>query len=84
MATAAEFVRRYPATVYCVDHAGYPVRRDRGYFAEWSAGMRKLAKVENTVVKVSGQGTYDRAWTVESLQECPPEWWDLSLGPELR
>lgn len=78
MPTAAEFVRHYPQTTYCVDHAGYPARRDRTYFSDWSAGIRKLAAAPNTIVKVSALGTYDRGWTVESLRpwilECVAAW----------
>lgn len=68
METAAEFVRRYPATVYCVDHAGYPTRRDRSYFSAWSRGLRQIAKAANTIVKISALGTYDHHWTLDSLR----------------
>ena len=78
MADAAELARRFPDVVYCVDHAGFPRRRDRDYFEEWRAGMRKLAAVENTVVKISGLGMGDHRWTVESLRpwvlECIDAW----------
>jgi len=45
-----------------------PRRRDSEYFEAWRDGMRKLAAVENTVVKISGLGMVDHAWTVESLR----------------
>ena len=35
MPDAAELARMFPAVTYCVDHAGFPRRRDREYFAEW-------------------------------------------------
>jgi predicted TIM-barrel fold metal-dependent hydrolase len=61
-----------------VDHCGFPRRRDRDYFETWRAGMRKLAAVGNTVVKISGLGMADHAWTVESLRpwvlECIDAW----------
>jgi predicted TIM-barrel fold metal-dependent hydrolase len=78
MASAAEFVREHPATTYCVDHAGYPTRRDHSYFTEWRDGMRRIAAVPNTIVKISALGTYDRTWTLESLRpwvlECIDAW----------
>ena len=78
MAAAAAVARRHPGIVYCVDHAGFPRRRDPEYFAEWAAGMRSLASVENTVVKISGLGQADHRWTVESLRpwilECIELW----------
>jgi predicted TIM-barrel fold metal-dependent hydrolase len=78
MADAAELAARHPGIVYCVDHAGFPRRRDREYFEAWRDGMRKLAAVENTVVKISGLGMVDHDWTVDSLRpwvhECIAAW----------
>ncbi len=78
MPDAAELARMFPAVTYCVDHAGFPRRRDREYFAEWRRGMRAIAAVENTVVKISGLGMSDHRWTVESLRpwvlECIEAW----------
>jgi predicted TIM-barrel fold metal-dependent hydrolase len=78
MADAAELARRFPEIVYCVDHAGFPRRRDSDYFREWRTGMRKLAAVDNTVVKISGLGMCDHRWTLESLRpwvsECIEAW----------
>ena len=40
--------------------------------------MRKIAAVENTIVKVSGLGMCDHGWTVDSLRpwilECIDAW----------
>lgn len=78
MGDAAELARRFSEVVYCVDHAGFPRRRDSEYFREWRAGMRKLAAVENTVVKISGLGMVDHRWTVDSIRpwvlECIDAW----------
>jgi predicted TIM-barrel fold metal-dependent hydrolase len=78
MADAAELARRFPEVVYCVDHAGFPRRRDPEYFKQWREEMRKLAAVENTVVKISGLGMCDHRWTLESLRpwvlECIELW----------
>lgn len=68
MEVASNLVARHPGTTYCVDHAGLPTQRDGEYFARWRAGMRSLAAVENTVVKISGLGMGDHRWTVDSLR----------------
>jgi predicted TIM-barrel fold metal-dependent hydrolase len=68
MRTAASFVAEVPGVVYCVDHAGYPERRDSEYFHMWKTEMGRLAQVENTIVKISALGTYDPEWTIESLR----------------
>jgi predicted TIM-barrel fold metal-dependent hydrolase len=78
MDNAAALAGRHPGIVYCVDHAGFPRRRDREYFEEWRRGMRGLAAVDNTVVKISGLGMCDHRWTVESIRpwvlECINAW----------
>jgi predicted TIM-barrel fold metal-dependent hydrolase len=78
MDDAARLVERHPGITYCVDHAGFPRRRDREYFEEWRTGMRKLAALPNTVVKISGLGMCDHRWTVDSWRpwvlECIDAW----------
>jgi predicted TIM-barrel fold metal-dependent hydrolase len=68
MGLLAEIASRHPGITVCVDHAGYPKRRDDEYFREWRDGMAKLAGVESTVVKISGLGMVDHRWTVSSLR----------------
>jgi predicted TIM-barrel fold metal-dependent hydrolase len=68
MGLLAEIAERHPGITVCIDHAGYPKRRDDAYFREWREGMAKLAQVENTVVKISGLGMADHRWTVDSLR----------------
>lgn len=78
MATAARVAATNPAITYCVDHAGFPRRRDAEYFGAWRTGMRTLAAVPNTVVKISGLGMCDHRWTVDSIRpwalECIDAW----------
>ncbi len=78
MDACAAVAARNPETVYCIDHAGYPRERGREYFAEWARGMRAIAAVPSTVVKISGLGMADHAWTVESIRpwvlECIEAW----------
>jgi predicted TIM-barrel fold metal-dependent hydrolase len=68
MGALADVAERHPAIVVCVDHAGFPRRRDDDYFREWRDGMAKLARAESTVVKISGLGMVDHRWTVDSLR----------------
>jgi len=68
MPQLAKVAHRHPGVTVCVDHAGFPRRRDPDYFQEWRRGMAALADCENTVVKISGLGQCDHEWTVESLR----------------
>lgn len=64
-ATAA-LAARHPEVTYCMDHALTPRRRDHGYFEEWRDALRQLAAVPSIVIKISGLGMGDHAWTVDS------------------
>jgi predicted TIM-barrel fold metal-dependent hydrolase len=68
MVKARDLARKFPNVILCVDHAGFPVRRDAEYYAHWQAGMRAVAEAENAVVKISGLGMFDNAWTIESIR----------------
>jgi predicted TIM-barrel fold metal-dependent hydrolase len=68
MPLLAGVARRFSDLSICVDHAGFPRRRDDEYFRKWRAGMEHLAQCENTVVKVSGLAMVDHRWTVDSLR----------------
>jgi predicted TIM-barrel fold metal-dependent hydrolase len=57
-----------PGVPVCVDHAGFPLRRDFAYFRSWRDGMAALARLEHTVVKISGLGMCDHRWSVASIR----------------
>ena len=57
-----------PGIPVCIDHAGFPVRRDDDYFRAWRRGMTALAGLEQSVVKISGLGMCDHRWTVASIR----------------
>lgn len=65
---AAALAERNPETVLCVDHCGFPKRRDDAYLATWREGIAKLAAVPSVVLKISGLGMVDHRWTVDSLR----------------
>jgi predicted TIM-barrel fold metal-dependent hydrolase len=67
MADAVELARAYPDTLIILNHAGMPVERDKEGVRRWRHGMVALAAVPNVVVKISGLGTVDWNWTVESI-----------------
>jgi predicted TIM-barrel fold metal-dependent hydrolase len=68
MPAAAELAGRFPGVTLCIDHAGFPRERSEEYFRAWRGQMRNLASAGNTVVKISGLGQCDHAWTVDSMR----------------
>lgn len=74
MGLARALAERHPGVTLCIDHAGFPgyagiprvPASDGG--AAWRAGMAELAKAPNVVVKISGLGMSDHAWTAESIR----------------
>jgi predicted TIM-barrel fold metal-dependent hydrolase len=67
-ADVAELAGRHPDTMLCVDHAGFPQRRDDDYFKLWRDGLDRMAAAPNVVMKISGLGMVDHEWTAESLR----------------
>ena len=61
-------LREFPGITLCVDHAGFPRRRDEAYFKQWRACMASLAACDNAVMKISGLGMGDHQWTVDSIR----------------
>jgi predicted TIM-barrel fold metal-dependent hydrolase len=68
MGQARKVIERHPGVTLCVDHAGFPRRRDAAYFAEWRDGLREVAAAPNAVIKISGLGMADHRWTVASIR----------------
>jgi predicted TIM-barrel fold metal-dependent hydrolase len=63
---AAELAREVPGATMCIDHAGFPRKRDEEYFAHWRTELAKVAACDNAVIKISGLGMCDPHWTLES------------------
>ena len=81
MPSLADLARRHADTVFVLDHAGMPAERSPEALDGWERGMRLLASCPNVVVKLSGYGMTDTAWTVERLRPFvrgPIEW----FGPD--
>jgi predicted TIM-barrel fold metal-dependent hydrolase len=68
MADAVALARLYPDTLIILNHAGMPVDRDAEGLNIWRRGISDLATVANVVVKISGLGTVDWKWTVDSIR----------------
>jgi predicted TIM-barrel fold metal-dependent hydrolase len=62
LADLARFAKAFPETTIVVDHVGGPLGvgpyagRRQEAFAEWRQGLRQLAELPNTVVKIGGLG----------------------------
>lgn len=67
-AKARALAETCPGVVMCLDHCGVPLERTDAYFDHWRSELRNLAEAPNVVVKVSGLGMCDPAWTVESIR----------------
>jgi predicted TIM-barrel fold metal-dependent hydrolase len=68
MADAAALAHANPDTLIILNHAGMPVDRDEEGIRLWQRGIRELAGASNVVVKISGLGTVDWKWTMESIR----------------
>lgn len=66
---AVEVVRANPGIRFILNHAGMFVDREAPPgWRQWRDGLRALAALENTAVKVSGLAMFDHHWTVESFR----------------
>jgi predicted TIM-barrel fold metal-dependent hydrolase len=69
MPDAAALAKKNPSTTIILNHTGMFV--DRATLAGWRAwrdGMIALAANPNVMVKISGMGMIDHAWTIESIR----------------
>jgi predicted TIM-barrel fold metal-dependent hydrolase len=81
MTDARRFAARHGRLSIILEHTGLPMSRTDDYFRSWSGGMRELAAAPNVTVKISGLGTVDHAWTVDSLRPWVLETIEI-FGPE--
>jgi predicted TIM-barrel fold metal-dependent hydrolase len=58
MSDAADLVSSFPETTFVLVHAGMLVGTDEDTIRAWQAGLRRLAPLQNLVVKLTGQGTF--------------------------
>jgi predicted TIM-barrel fold metal-dependent hydrolase len=81
MTDARRFAARHADLSIILEHTGLPMSRSAEYFQSWRGGMRHLAAASNVTVKVSGLGTVDHSWSVDSLRPWVLETIEI-FGPE--
>jgi predicted TIM-barrel fold metal-dependent hydrolase len=67
MANGAKLARDFPNITFVLEHAGMLEDRSSDGLERWRAGMRELAGCSNVNVKLSGLGTFDHAYRLESV-----------------
>jgi predicted TIM-barrel fold metal-dependent hydrolase len=64
----ARLAADFPDTLIIVNHAGMPVDRSPEGMAVWADGLRRLARLPNVFIKLSGFGLYGgRNWSVDEV-----------------
>lgn len=66
--SVVDLARAFPETIICIDHCAIPMERDPETLAAWRTAVARMAEPPNTIVKVSGLGMRDPAWTEDSLR----------------
>jgi predicted TIM-barrel fold metal-dependent hydrolase len=79
MADAARALRGQD-TAIVLSHAGMPLRKDDDTLRLWRSGLRALATNEQVIIKLSGLGMFDHAWTADSIRPFILEALDI-YGP---
>ncbi|MBW4331782.1 amidohydrolase family protein [Stakelama sp. CBK3Z-3] len=64
----AQLAERNPQVPIIVNHMGMPVPDDPNGLAQWRTGMRALAALPQSAVKISGMGFAYRPWSVEQVR----------------
>jgi predicted TIM-barrel fold metal-dependent hydrolase len=68
MQAAAALAARHTDVPLIINHAGLPTDRDSAGMEQWRAGLRSLAALPHVLIKISGLGITDRAWTTDSIR----------------
>ncbi|MCB2190442.1 MAG: amidohydrolase family protein [Deltaproteobacteria bacterium] len=64
----AAFLSDHPHVPVIIDHLGSPIAGDTEALKVWLKGMRELAALPNTFMKISGLSQADAHWSVDSLR----------------
>lgn len=68
MEDAANLANKYNDVLFILNHTGEPCYQSKEYIESWEQNMKKLAKCENVVAKISGLGMFDPNWTIDSTR----------------
>ncbi|QDM22677.1 amidohydrolase family protein [Tardiphaga sp. vice154] len=67
MADGARLARCFPDTTFVLEHAGMLEDTSKDGWKRWRDGMAALADCSNVNVKLSGLGTFDHAYRLETV-----------------
>ena len=68
MEDAVNLANKYNDVLFILNHTGEPCYQSKEYIQSWEENMKKLAKCENIVAKISGLGMFDPQWTINSTR----------------
>jgi len=68
MVDAVNLANKYNDVLFILNHTGEPCYQSNEYIQSWEENMKKLAKCENFVAKISGLGMFDPQWTIDSTR----------------
>jgi predicted TIM-barrel fold metal-dependent hydrolase len=68
LGSAVDLAADFPGTAVVLNHAGMPRNAKGPDFEQWSDGIRRLAELPNSSIKLSGFGMVDHAWTARSIE----------------
>ena len=68
MEDAVNLANKYNDVLFILNHTGEPCYQSKKYIESWEQNMKKLAKCENVVAKISGLGMFDPYWTIDSTR----------------
>jgi predicted TIM-barrel fold metal-dependent hydrolase len=68
MPAAENLADKFSDTLIVLEHTGMPMERSDEYFHMWHNAIKRLARADNVVCKISGLGMTDHNWTVTSIR----------------
>jgi len=68
MEDAVNLANKYNDILFILNHTGEPCYQSKEYIESWEQNMKKLAKCENVVAKISGLGMFNPNWTIDSTR----------------
>jgi predicted TIM-barrel fold metal-dependent hydrolase len=80
LSPCAKFLADHPSTTVVVDHLGSPIVGDADAFETWVRGVRDLAALPNTFMKISGLSQADAHWNIDKIRPFVLEVLD-AFGP---
>lgn len=68
MKEGVELAQKFPDTFFMINNTGNPMERSKEYFQTWQKQISELAALPNVLVKISGLGMSDHAWTIKTIE----------------